>query len=109
MYLLPKLSDSYLAFCGKAWRGMRPAGADAKDTQAASTPPGLPMFIGLTKGIVRREVGEIKNKACGSAAIGVRLFHDFRRTAVRNMVRSGVPERVAMMVSGPIEIIKTPL
>lgn len=40
------------------------------------------------------------DSACKAAGVPGRIFHDFRRTAVRNLERAGVPRSVAMQMVG---------
>ncbi len=85
-YLFPHLTGLHQ---GKRYRDFR---------KAWKTACREAMLNGLT-GQARVEKLKELRKDSRTGLLGM-LRHDFRRTAVRNMVNAGVPERVAMMVTG---------
>ncbi len=50
-----------------------------------------------------RRIGDHKKgwaEACAQVGLAGLLFHDLRRSAMRNMERAGIPRKVAMEISG---------
>jgi integrase len=57
-------------------------------------------FVFHVKGTPIGEWRKTWTRACQAAGLPGKLFHDLRRTVVRNLVRAGVTERVAMTMTG---------
>jgi len=60
----------------------------------------LTNFVFHRDGAPVQEFRKAWASACKKCGCEGRLVHDLRRTAVRNMVRSGVPQSIAMKISG---------
>ena len=54
----------------------------------------------LHDGLTRRVWDSSWARACRAAGLPGRHLHDCRRTAARNLIRAGVPERIAMVLLG---------
>ncbi len=58
------------------------------------------LFPDATGGRLPAFYSELWRDACRKAGCPGKIPHDFRRTAVRNLVRAGVPEKTAMQLTG---------
>jgi integrase len=86
------MDDLIAALLEKRWA--------AREFQDFRGEPGLSTLVFHSQG---RRIGNFTKAwraACKVAKVPGKLFHDLRRTAVRDMIRGGVSQHVAMAISG---------
>jgi integrase len=64
------------------------------------TGPAISALVFHEAGLSVRDFRKSWATACRKAGVGRRLFHDLRRSAVRDMIRAGVPQAIAKAISG---------
>lgn len=84
-------SAELTALLERRW-GLRP--------YATPTGPALSALVFHEAGLLVGDFRKSWATACREAGIGRRLFHDLRRSAVRDMIRAGVPQAIAKAISG---------
>jgi integrase len=57
-------------------------------------------FVFMTTGTAVGDFRTAWKSPCKRAGVVELVFHDLRRSAVRNMVRAGISEKIAMQISG---------
>ena len=72
----------------------------AREYETTDGVTGLSDYVFHRRGRPMVNIGKSWKNACEAASLPGKLFHDFRRTAARDMIRAGTPETVAMRITG---------
>ncbi len=88
-----------LALTGEPWAIIEAQWA-AREYRSRDGQTALSPYVFHKAGRPIRDFRKAWGKACEAAGLPGLLFHDLRRSAVRNMERAGVSQAVAMKVSG---------